>query len=57
MLQLIDGDEIQGVWHDDILSMGQRKFTDGTYYGHFDELMRPSGKGVFEYSKTEGEIY
>ena len=42
-----NGDTVNGVWQEDRLSMGNMRFSDGDYFGSFDEQMQPSGKGMF----------
>lgn len=47
ILKKMNGDNVNGVWKDDVLLMGQQRYPDGVYFGSFDENMLPSGKGIF----------
>lgn len=49
VLKKLNGDQIEGVWCDDKLTMGQQQYPDGVYFGSFDDQMLPSGKGIFKF--------
>ena len=47
--KLSNGENINGVWQDDKLVMGQQRIQNGVYFGSYDDQMLPSGKGILQY--------